>query len=323
MKRLSYRRKVLVAFVISQIILTIPFILQINTDASMDSCTIFTVSQNDTTFFCNNEDEGLRHGRVWFQPGVEGEYGLVLFGYAIYRNLVVPVGGMNDQGLCLDMTMVAETNILLNPEKPDYQGSFFIDMLRVCATVEEAKIWVRSFDLLLLNWQQAHVADSTGDAVIFGLDENGELWMTNKTGDYIVTTNFNLAQDDGSHHQSGRYETAMSMLNTMSELTLNYCQEILDTVSMSSTMYSYIADLQNRILYLYSRGDFERVATLNVTEELAAGDHSYDIERLVSQQTDQPSSLDTPSDTVGVIAAGFVITSSLLIVAAKQRRGWN
>ena len=323
MKSPSYRRKTLIAFVIVQIILTVPFILQANVNDSPDSCTIFTVSQDGTTFFCNNEDEGLRHGRVWFQPGGGGEYGLVLFGYAVYRNLVIPVGGMNDQGLCLDMTMVEETNILLDPEKPDYQGSYFIDMLGVCATVEEAKVWVRSYDLLLLNWQQAHIADSTGDAVVIGSDQDGNLWMTNKSGDYIVTTNFNLAQDDGSHHQSGRYETTLSMLSTMSELSLEYCREILETVSMTSTMYSYIVDPQNRLLYLYSRGDFGRVATLNVTEELAAGDHSYDIERLVSQQTGLPSSLDTPSDTIGLVAVGCVLACSVLIAILKQRGRWN
>ncbi|MFW9913269.1 MAG: hypothetical protein ACFFEU_12405 [Candidatus Thorarchaeota archaeon] len=321
MKSPSYSRKTLIAFVIVQIILTVPFIPQVND--SPDSCTIFTVSQDGMTFFCNNEDEGLRHGRVWFQPGGGGEYGLVLFGYAVYRNLVIPVGGMNDQGLCLDMTMVEETSILLDPEKPDYQGSYFIDMLRVCATIEEAKVWVRSYDLHLLNWQQAHIADSTGDAVVIGLDQDGKLWMTNKSGDYIVTTNFNLAQDDGSHHQSGRYETTLSMLSTMSELSLEYCREILEAVSMTSTMYSYIVDLQNRLLYLYSRGDFGRVAILNVTEELAAGDHSYDIERLVSQQTGLPSSLDTPSDTIGLVAVGCVLACSVLIAILKQRGRWN
>lgn len=322
MKSPSYRRKAFIAFVIIQIISTVPIILHANFNDSPDSCTIFTVSQDGTTFFCNNEDEGLRHGRVWFQPGGGGEYGLVLFGYAVYRNLVIPVGGMNDQGLCLDMTMVEETNILLDPEKPDYQGSYFIDMLRVCATIEEAKVWARSYDLLLLNWQQAHISDSTGDAVVIGLNQEGKLWMTNKSGDYIVSTNFNLAQDDGGH-QSGRYETTLSMLSTMSELSLEYCQEILETVSMTSTMYSYIIDLQNRLLYLYSRGDFERVATLNVTEELAAGDHSYDIERLVSQQTGLPSSLDTPSDTIGLVAVGCVLACSVLIAIVKQRGKWN
>lgn len=319
----SFSRKALVVLVITQFVFTIPFILQVNIDDSLDSCTIFTVSQDGTTFFCNNEDEGLRHGRVWFLPGGEDRYGLVLFGYAIYRNLVVPVGGMNDQGLCFDMTMVEETSALLDLGKPDYQGSYFLDMLGECATAEEARTWVRSYDLLILNWQQAHIADDTGDAVVIGLDDNGELWMTNKSGAYIVTTNFNLAQDDGSHHHSERYETSISMLSAMGELTLDYCREILGAVSMTSTMYSYIGDLQSKLLYLYSRGNFEHVAVLNVTKELAAGEHSYDIERLVSHQTGlSSSSLDTPSDLVGVVAAGFVTTLSVLVAAVKKKDGW-
>jgi len=270
--------------------------------------------------FCNNEDEGLRHGRVLFSPGTTETFGLVLFGYAIYRDGFVPVGALNDQGLCLDMTMVEETDILLDSERPDYEGSYFLDLLRVCATVEEAKQWVRSYDLLILHWQQAHIADRLGDAVAIGLNEEGRLWMTNKTEDYLVTTNFNLAQNDGSHTSSGRYAATTNMLNEMDELSLDYCEGILEAVSMSSTMYSYIADLQHNLLYLYSRGDFERAAQLNVTEELSAGEHSYDIERLVSQQDGEISPHDSPTDAIGVIVGGSIIICTAMIVSIWIRR---
>jgi len=318
---LSRFRKALIVFLIMQITLTIPLISMKINDRVLDSCSIFNVSRDGNTFFCNNEDEGLRHGRIWFLPGTEGQYGLVLLGYGIYRNTMIPVGGFNDQGLCLDMTAVTETQIQLDPNKPDYEGSYFIDMLRVCATVEEAKLWVNSYDLLLLNWQQAHIADSTGDAVVIGLDDSGSLRMTNKSEDYLVSTNFNLAQIE--HHDDDRYDTMVSMLNTMSELTLDYCQEILQTVSSSATMYSYICDQQNGLIYLYSRGDFERVAILNVTDELTAGDHSYDIERLVTQQTGQPSSSDDLGDLTGIIAIFCIIFSSTVITILKLRRKRN
>lgn len=317
MMKLMRSRKALLVFLIVQIVFTIPMISQEGNDRVLDSCSIFSVSRDGNTFFCNNEDEGLRHGRVWFLPGPEGLHGLVLFGYGIYRNILVPVGGMNDQGLCLDMTTVSKTQIQLDPNKPDYEGSYFIDMLRECTTVEEAKLWVRSYDLLLLNWQQAHIADDTGDAVVIGLDDSGDLWMTNKSEDYLVSTNFNLAQSEP--HYVERYDTIVSMLSTMSELTLDYCQEILQTVSASATMYSYICDQQNRLLYLYSRSDFERFAILDIADELAAGDHSYDIEKLVSQQTGQPSTSDTPRDLAGIIAICCIISSSTVITILKLR----
>ena len=317
MMKLSRFRKALIVFLIAQIAFTVPLISITISDRALDSCSIFNVSRDGSSFFCNNEDEGLRHGRIWFLPGTEGQYGLVLFGYGIYRNTMVPVGGFNDRGLCLDMTAVRETQIQLNPNKPDYQGSYFIDMLRVCATVEEAKLWVNSYDLLLLNWQQAHIADSTGDAVVIGLDDSGTLWMTNKSEDYLVSTNINLAQSE--HHDDDRYDTMVSMLTTMTELTLDYCQEILQTVSSSTTMYSYSCDQQNGLIYLYSRGDFERQAILNVTDEMTAGDHSYDIERLATQQTGQPSSSDDLGDFTGIIAIFCIISSSTVITILKLR----
>jgi penicillin V acylase-like amidase (Ntn superfamily) len=314
-------RKALIVFLIVQITLIIPIISMVTSNRTLDSCSIFSVSRDGNTFFCNNEDEGLRHGRVWFLPGIEDQHGLILFGYGIYRNVMVPVGGLNDQGLCLDMTAVSETQIQLDPSKPNYEGSYFIDMLRECATVEEAKQWVVSYNLLLLNWQQAHIADSAGDAVVIGLDDNGNLWMTNKSEDYLVSTNFNLAQSEEHHVE--RYDTMVSMLSIMSELTIDYCQEILQTVSASATMYSYICDQQNGLIFLYSRGDFERVAILNVTDELAAGDHSFDIERLVSQQTTQLSFSDAPGDFAGIIAICCIISCSTLITILKLRKKRN
>ncbi len=316
MKVIPYRKALLVLMVML-ISLIVPIMSLKDGVRTLDSCSIFSVSQDGNTYFCNNEDEGLRHGRVWFLPGSENQYGLVLYGYEIYRNIMVPVGGMNDQGLCLDMTAVSLTQIHLDPSKPDYEGSYFIEMLRECATVEETKLWVTSYDLLLLNWQQAHIADSTGDAVVIGLDDNGNLWMTNKSEDYLVSTNFNLAQSE--LHQVERYDTMVSMLSTMSELSLDYCQEILQTVSASATMYSYICDQQNGVIYLYSRGDFERVATLNVADELAVGEHSYDIEQLVSEQTGQLSPSDTLSNLTGLIAICCVLTCSTLFTILKLR----
>ena len=85
-------------------------------------------------------------------------------------------------------------------------------------------------------------------------------------------------------------------------------------------MYSYICDQQIGLIYLYSRGDFERVAILNVTDELAAGDHSYDIERLVSQQANQPSYSDTRWDFAGVIMICCIISFSIVLTILKLRR---
>ncbi|MFX1253861.1 MAG: hypothetical protein ACFFCZ_19780 [Promethearchaeota archaeon] len=313
----SHVHKLMLISLIAVIVFSTLFIPWVSNNDAMDSCTIFSVSRDGRTFFCDNEDEGLRHGRIWFLPGIGNQYGLVLFCYGIYRNVMIPVGGMNDQGLCLDGTIVPETQIRLDPNKPDYVGTFTLDMLRVCATVEEARLWVRSNDLLMLHWQQVHIADKTGDVVVVGLDNIGDLWLTNSSEDYLISVPVNHAQN--SHGFGDRYTTVEAMLNTMSELTLEGCREILRTVSVPETMFSYICDQQNGILYLYSRGDFDRVAILNVTAELEKGEHSYDIEKLISQQTGQSSSPDTLGTTTGIVMIGGIIIFSLVITIVKLR----
>ena len=308
------------AIILIHLVIAIPFASYALTENTPSSCTIFTVSRDGQTFFCNNEDEGLRHGRVWFIPGTENAYGIVLFGYGIYRNLMVPVGGMNAVGLCVDGTMVDETEVLLDPEKPDCQGSYFIDMLRHCATVSEAKEWLRSYDLLLLNWQQGHVADGSGDAMVVGLDSNGALWMTNRSEDYIISiNNINPAQGDDPHH-NWRYDTVSSMLEVMGTPTVESCASVLEAVQLSSTMFSYIGDLPSRLLHIYSRADYDRVATLNITEELDRGFHSYDIERLVSQNSGSPSLADVPADTAGMVLGASIMTCSILVAVVKTKR---
>jgi hypothetical protein len=110
------------------------------------------------------------------------------------------------------------------------------------------------------------------------------------------------------------------MLDSMDTPSIELCAEVLEAVQLSSTMFSYIGDLPNRLLYLYSRADYDSVATLNVTEELSKEAHSYDIERLVSQQSGSPSPADAPADIAGMALAASVITCSILIAIVKLRR---
>jgi hypothetical protein len=231
---------------------------------------------------------------------------------------MIPVGGINDQGLCLDGTMVHETPIRLDPNKPDYLGSFSLQMLRECATIAEVKMWVRSYDLLMLHWQQVHVADSSGDAVVIGANSAGDLWLTNKSEDYLISVPVNHAQN--THGFGQRYETVETMLNDMTELTLEGCRMILETAAVPETMFSYICDQQNRILYLYSRGNFDRVAVLDIEAELAQGDHSYDIERLIVQQTSTPSPTDTVPEGLGLLLVGGITVFSIAIAIVILRR---
>lgn len=268
-------------------ILIIPFNLLIisvyNNEFNSHSCTIFTVSRDGNSFFANNEDEGLQHGRIWFYPAYGDNYGKLLFGYAIRHDVDIYVGGLNDQGLCFDMNMVSRTQMNADPNKLDFEGAFFLKMLEECATVEDVRNWTQLYNLYLLTWQQVHIADTKGDAMVIGLDSEGNFHITNKTGDYIISTNsFNLAQ---TKTDCWRYDLAEDMLNTMPDLSLDYCRDILDATQLTSTMYSYIVNLNNGLIYLYSHKDFEHFAVIDSFREIGKAYHSYDIQTLVMQHS--------------------------------------
>ena len=82
----------------------------------------------------NNEDSVEPLSKVWFVPGGEDTFGLVLFGYGDdYR----AQGGMNDQGLFFDFLTGEKTLAVPIEGKQPYPGTNFIayDAMIHCATV--------------------------------------------------------------------------------------------------------------------------------------------------------------------------------------------
>ena len=247
------------------------------------ACTIFTVSNGDTVLFGGNEDNTEAFQvRIWFYPSAQGKYGKILLGWRIYNNFDNLLTGFNDQGLCVDMNAVPQTVLTRHNE---YSSSFFMQFLEECADVPQAQEWLTKYDLPFLENDQAHIADKTGNAMIVSLDSNGEVYMTNKSGDFLVSTNFNPARQGST---CWRYDLASELFSPTTNVTVETAEAVLSRTALAP-MYSYIFDLQNGLIYLYSHGDFEQVAVLNVEEELAKGVHSYAIETLVAEQNGQLS----------------------------------
>ncbi|MBN1639866.1 MAG: hypothetical protein JXA09_01430, partial [Anaerolineae bacterium] len=225
---MNTRRSILAGVVTTVAVLGIALTGTWPTVRASPSCTIFTVGDENAAFYGNNEDnDDARQGRIWFHPPRGDQYGVVLFGYSVGGHADIAVGGMNDQGLVVDSNALHTTRAARHLGRTPYRGSFFIEMLERCATVEQVKEWVQGYDLLFLEAQQAHVADRLGNAVVLGLDEHGDLFFTEKPGKYLVSTNFSLAQDPTAREADRRYKTAAAMLETMDPLTGEGCAAIL------------------------------------------------------------------------------------------------
>ena len=274
-------------------------------------CTIFTVTDGEVVLFGNNEDNFQSlHGRIWSFPAVNNKYGLVLFGFRLHDDFDIPVGGVNDQGLCVDMNGIPRPPLTVHSEKEYFSGSFK-KILEDCSTVAEVKEWVKTRDMPFLQSEQAHFADKTGDAAVMGLNSDGETYFTNRTTNYLISTNFNLAQES-NNGQCWRYTRAEEMLGNMDSVTVDNSKQVLNITALPIIMYSYVIDLTNGLIYLYTFGDFNRVAVLSI-EELVNKADSFEIESLISQQTGTMSYLAFNNLILSLFFLGLFVVIFILV----------
>lgn len=289
-------------------------------DSEPESCTIFTVKRGDTVFFGNNEDYFPKHTRMQFIPASEGKYGRVYFGIAGINTFSI-LGGMNDQGLSADENIVPYSSLTMHSDKQLCLGDLIPHLLEECATVEEAIDWIQPYNLVPLMIMQVHVADKTGDAAIFGVGTDGEINITRKTGDYLISTNFNVAH---GRSECDRYDKAEELLNAIildSDLTVDYGLSILEaTHNPRLTIYSNLNNLKSKDIYIYSQHDFERRAVINLDDELLKGFHSYDIEALVTQQSNSASNSALIIDLIATFIIIGTIVSCVYISALKLKQ---
>jgi hypothetical protein len=251
------------------------------------SCTIFTAAIGDKVLFGNNEDYEIEGTYMWLFPSQEIEgiepysgtgisHGTVFFGFDNndFRGDGYPQGGMNDQGLCWDANGLPVINMNPHPEREETHPTVHIwfQVLWECSTVNEIIDFFESHYLGSAWGGQIHFADATGDALVVSVGGEGEFAYTRRSdSNYLVSTNFNLANPSNGWHPCERYNTASSMLEeitTEEDLTVDASRDILEAVSQDITSYSNIFDLINRDIYVYYEHDFDKVVKLNLDEEL-------------------------------------------------------
>jgi len=253
------------------------------------SCTIFTIAIGDTVFYGNNEDwrqEYLSKLGLWFIPSqtisvIGGErsiYGGIFIGFRneekgeLYLN---PCGGMNEHGLIFDINGLPSLALYDNPNGSDFWTNnigFISPSLWDCTNVEEVIEWYKTYKWDTTIGGQLHYADASGDAVVISVNPSTHKWaFTRKTGNFIVSTNFNLNNTWNAYdYPCSRYNTATQMLNDIRNeefLTVQACADILHAVHMEgecSTLYSNIFDPVNLIAYFNYGENYQKQKRVNL-----------------------------------------------------------
>jgi hypothetical protein len=320
----------------SGIVFSLIIFLFIGSMEDMSGCTVFTASLDDTVLFGNNEDVGDKNVTIWFIPATESTYGWVCFRFRDYPILIdeFPMGGMNDQGLCFDITSIPgimrplpgtieealqfiEQNNNLPSLTTFNPGTFCGRILETCATVEEAIRAIEQYDFLFYGEFQFLFADKTGDSMILCPDSDGKMKIIRKEGVYQAITNFNVLNPELGYYPCERYENAVYMLEKIESednLTVEYFTSILQKTHGGGTTYSTIYDPVQGMVYVYNHHNFGWIVVFDLDEELENGYHSYDILPLFRNRGGSPSEMLKESEKHHELAVNSLYLILIMVI---------
>ncbi|MFX1517817.1 MAG: carcinine hydrolase/isopenicillin-N N-acyltransferase family protein [Promethearchaeota archaeon] len=250
------------------------------------SCTIFTIAIGNTVLFGNNEDYLQRELCQWYVPsqnisiigGNKSIYGGVFVGIVNEEEGEVnPQGGMNEHGLMFDVNGLPGVAINENANGSSFYCTLTIaSSLWDCKNVEEVIEWFKAHKWNDSVGGQIHYGDAKGDAVVVSVNPSTNKWaFTKKTGNFIISTNFNLNDTNNGYYPCGRYETAKFMLSQIEneeDLTVQACADILYAVHQDGeygTLYSNIFDPVKLEVYFNYGENYQKQKKVNLLEALS------------------------------------------------------
>ncbi|MGD2034778.1 MAG: carcinine hydrolase/isopenicillin-N N-acyltransferase family protein [Bacteroidales bacterium] len=230
------------------------------------SCTIFSITKDGKTLVGNNEDYIKPNTKVWITPTSNTDYGCIFFTFDAFW----PLGGMNSEGLFFDWALTTVQNYKKSNDKKDVRGSVCKLMLQNCANVKEAIDFIENYNIHELKNAHMLIADKLGNSAVIEWNGN-DISVIKNEQDYQVLTNFNIYDAKESRLKSGRYCKASEQLEKCDTLTVDFVKEVLKCVHQNGkypTLYSNVYDLQNQLVYVYYRHNYEYVHVFDIKKEL-------------------------------------------------------
>lgn len=251
------------------------------------SCTIIMVSDSKVTLAGSNEDSTFPLTILWFVPATDGNYGRVCLGYKMMINSIQ--GGMNEKGLFLDGNALSKQGWKSDESKKALFGSLLDRILATCANIEEVKEFFKTYNTPALDQARIPVMDSNGASMIVEW-HNGKVVFLETEKPFQVATNFVGSKYIGIEKPCWRYNKANEMLQDKEIFSINTVRDALDAThqesKFSSTVYSFICDLQEGIIYVYNYHDFSNSVNFKLEEELRKGNKEYYLSNLFTERNE-------------------------------------
>lgn len=260
---------------------------------------------NGSTMYGINYDTWFNHPRIWFETN---GYGAVFSG-ANYQDGsdLTPQSGMNEFGLSFGTLATATPEngkISSNKKQITSRSKYLKDILHTCKTVEEVKNYIEQYDHSSLAKDIFIYTDKSGQYLIV------EPYATTLGNDSkYVLANFcpSTITDFGTIKQQ-RYINGTTFLKNKIDTSLAFCTALSDTMHVcrkkigDGTLLTSIYDLNKTIVHLYFYHDYKHHVQFNLKEELAKGNHSFEIPALFPANDEYQKLLafKTPINSVAI-----------------------
>jgi hypothetical protein len=250
-------------------VLTALFGFLVCANPTTSGCTIFVAARDGIVLAGNNEDNEAGFNpdtKIRFLPSEQDRYGSVFLGYADGS----PQGGMNDHGLFFDGAALPNGAQLLLGDRSG--GTAILEF-----TPDKRSALIKDEGDRLIDTMMSHSAtvEEAIGVLTRRFSEKGIRYKVLRgSGDYQVATNFQQSLTPREKIGCRRYEMATKMLAESPVLSVDLFRSILQATHQEGkirTFYSNICDLKNGLIYLYDRGNFDKVVELRLDDELKKG----------------------------------------------------
>jgi len=261
------------------------------------ACTGFMAEEADLVLFGNNEDWYDPDPYIRVHPAEQNKNGRLYIEFQWppeNPRYYVSFTGINDQGLCFDSFLHPTKVPTESRDKPYFNGDIMEHCIETCSTVDEVIAIFDQYNLGFMADFQYFIVDRFGNSAVIEGDE-----IVYKQDSYQVITNFLQSDPDHGWYPCWRYDTAVDMLENMDELTVDYFKQICEATHQEGaypTVYSYVNDLKNNLMYLYHYYDYENVVILDIKAEISNGEHEYYLPDLFEQGQNHPPDIPKKPD---------------------------
>ncbi len=235
-----------------------------------EACYFIIGKKNDRVLVGYNEDWYRSNSKYWLEhPSKKEKYGAVFFGFG--GEFKIAQGGVNERGLFFDGNAIPK-QVLNDSTKQGKKAApvpIFKNVLKNCATVDEALKYLQHFYIPFIKSVQIILADAQGNYAV--MDLNGVIEKGKITDGYKIITNF---RSSDKTHFCYRYDLTTALLEKGFSNQVEEFENVLFTARQTfpgATVYSTISDLNHQQINLYYNHKVANKVEIDLKKSLKEG----------------------------------------------------